>query len=73
MSVLLLCICAVDVVWWLVPALPTHENGSVAWLMAFAAVAAVGGAFGLGVAAQLKGRGILPETDAQFLKNWGHH
>jgi hypothetical protein len=73
MTVLILCICAVDVVWWLVPALPMHHDGSVAWLMAFAAVAAVGGVFGLGVAAQLKGRGILPEADAQFLKNWGHH
>jgi hypothetical protein len=73
MTTLLLCICAVDVVWWVVPALPVHPEGSVAWLMAFAAVAAVGGAFGLGVANQLKTRGLLPEGDAQFLKNWGHH
>ena len=73
MATMIMCICAVDVVWWLVPALPLHPNGSVAWLMAFAAVSAVGGVFGLGVANQLKGRGILPEADAQFLKNWGHH
>jgi hypothetical protein len=81
MTVMLLFICMVDVCWWLIPALSlTHTDtqggehaGKGHLIMAFGAIFGIGGLFGIVFTGQLKQRGLLPETDAQFLKNWGHH
>jgi hypothetical protein len=73
MAVLLLTVCALDVVWWIVPSIP-HPTGGLYVLMAIAAVVGLGGVWGLVYASQLAGRPILPEnSETGFLAAWGHH
>ena len=70
---LLLTVCAADVVWWIVPAIP-HPHGGLHVPMAFAAMVGVGGVWGLVFAAQLGKRPILPKnSETEFLATWGGH
>ncbi len=73
MAVLLLLVCALDVVWWIVPAIP-HPAGWLHVPMAVAAVVGLGGLWGLVYASQLAKRPLLPEnSETGFLAAWGHH
>jgi hypothetical protein len=70
MTLLLLAICACDVIWWIVPAF--EHKGTFHVPMAFGAVLMVGGIFGLAFARELKKRGPFAEREAGFLSGWGH-
>lgn len=73
MAALLLAVCALDVVWWIVPAIP-HPEGGLHFPMALAAVVGLGGVWGLVYAAQLGTRPLLPENrETVFLATWGGH
>lgn len=75
MCCLLLGICMVDVVWWIVPAIPDPGVSRERYLvvpMAFGAIAMVGGIVGLAFANNLKARSLI-SPEMSFLKNWGHH
>ena len=73
MTVFLLTVCAADVVWWLVPAVP-HPEGGLAAPMAFAAIIGFGGIWGLEFSRQLGRNTILPANkETEFLATWGHH
>ena len=73
MTVLLLVVCASDVVWWLVPAVP-HEHGKLHVVMAFAAIIGVGGLWGLAFSRELSKAPILVNnSEGKFLATWGHH
>ncbi|HVK15376.1 MAG TPA: hypothetical protein VM533_00415 [Fimbriiglobus sp.] len=73
MAWLLLTVCALDVVWWIVPALPRPDGGLHA-PMALAAVVGLFGVWGLVYAAQLGTRPLLPENrETEFLATWGGH
>jgi hypothetical protein len=67
----LMAICAVDVIWWIVPTFP-HE-GFLHVPMAVAALVGVGGFWGLFFVRELEKRSILPGKDTEFLATWGHH
>jgi hypothetical protein len=72
MTILLLTVCAADVVWWIVPAIP-HPHGGLHAVMAAAAIVGVGGVWGLLFARELGRRPILPtNSEGRFLANWGH-
>jgi hypothetical protein len=74
MSVLLLSICAVDVIWWMVPSIP--HGGDYQYFhvpMALAAIAMVGGIWGVAFLGQLRKHNLLPKKDTAFMANWGHH
>jgi len=73
MAVLLLTLCATDVVWWIIPSIP-HPEGGLHVPMAFAAILGVGGLWGLEYARQLGKRPILPANrETAFMAAWGHH
>ena len=73
MAGLLLTVCAIDVVWWLLPAV-YRENNLLPALMGLSAIVGVGGLWGLAYAYQLGQRAILPANEeTKFLANWGHH
>jgi hypothetical protein len=73
MAWLLLTVCALDALWWIVPAIP-HPEGGLHFPMAVAAVVGLGGVWGLVYAAQLGTRPLLPENrETQFLATWGGH
>ncbi len=73
MTALLLIVCASDVVWWLVPAVP-HEHGNLHVIMAFAAIVGVGGLWGLAFSRELAKAPILVNnSEGKFLATWGHH
>jgi hypothetical protein len=67
---MLLAVCAVDVIWWIVPTYP--HKGFLHLPMAVAALVGVGGAWGLFFVNELKKRNLLPGKDTQFLATWGH-
>ena len=72
-AVLLLTVCAADVVWWIVPAV-AHPEGGMHVPMGFAAIVGVGGLWGLYFARELGRRPILPaNSETAFLASWGHH
>lgn len=74
LSMMLLAICSVDVIWWIVPSIP--HAGELQFFhvpMAFAAIAMIGGIWGLAFLGQLRKANILPKKDTAFLANWGHH
>ncbi|QEL15367.1 hypothetical protein [Limnoglobus roseus] len=74
MSIMLLAICATDVIWWIVPCVPHAEDTQFFHLlMAIAAIAMVGGIWGLAFLGQLRKANLLPKKDTAFLANWGHH
>jgi len=73
MTALLLIVCASDVVWWLVPAVP-HEHGNLHVIMAFAAIVGVGGLWGLAFSRELSKAPILVNnSEGKFLATWGQH
>ncbi len=73
MTALLLIVCASDVVWWLVPAVP-HEHGNLHVIMAFAAIVGVGGLWGLAFSRELAKAPILVNnSEGKFLATWGQH
>ena len=73
MTALLLIVCASDVVWWLVPAVP-HEHGKLHVVMAFAAILGVGGLWGLAFSRELSKAPILVNnSEGKFLATWGQH
>lgn len=74
MTTLLLAICAVDVIWWMVPSIP--HGGEYQFFhvpMALAAIAMIGGIWGVAFLGQLRKANLLPKKDTAFLANWGHH
>jgi hypothetical protein len=74
MATMLLLICATDVIWWIVPSVPHQGEFQFFHLpMAAAAVAMVGGVWGLAFLGQLRKGNLLPKKDTAFLANWGHH
>ena len=73
MTVLLLIVCAADVVWWLVPAVP-HEHGNLHVIMAFEAIVGVGGLWGWAFSRELAKAPILVNnSEGKFLATWGQH
>jgi hypothetical protein len=70
--VMLLVICAVDVTWWIVPAVP-HAHQWLHVPMAAAAVVGVGGVWGLMFLHELGKRNVLARKSTAFLAEWGHH
>ncbi len=73
MTALLLIVCAADVIWWLVPAVP-HEHGNLHVIMALAAIIGVGGLWGLAFSRELAKAPILVNnSEGKFLATWGHH
>jgi hypothetical protein len=81
MTLMLLAICAIDVIWWIVPCVnrtANPETGENLYMyfhvpMAFAAIAMVGGIWGLVFLSNLRRANLLPKKDTEFLANWGHH
>ena len=71
MTGLLLVVCAADAVWWIVPAYP--HQGFLHLPMAVAALAGVGGLWGLAFVGELKKRNLLPAKETEFLATWGQH
>lgn len=74
MAVMLMSVCVLDVIWWIVPCVPHQGDLQFFHLpMALAAVAMVGGVWGLAFVGQLRKASLLPKKDTAFLANWGHH
>jgi hypothetical protein len=69
-AVLILFICAVDVVWWIAPSAP--ETHFPTWLMDVGAILGIGGVWGLYFLYQLRQRPLFPDNQA-FLLPEGHH
>ncbi len=69
-AVYLLVICAIDVTWWIEPA-KDHEGQYLFWVMDVAALAGVGGLFGLYFFANLAKRPLLPANELYQLPE-GH-
>ncbi len=70
--VILLCACAADVVWWVIPCV-AHPNGGLHVPMGLFAILGVGGVWGLAFARELGRAPILPANrEGQFLATWGH-
>ncbi len=73
MATLLMVVCAADVIWWIVPAIP-HPEGGLHVPMAVSAVIGVGGVWGLWFSKEIAKAPILPSnSEAKFLAAWGHH
>ncbi|OWK36196.1 hypothetical protein [Fimbriiglobus ruber] len=73
MCLLLLSVCAADVVWWIVPCYP-HPDGGMYVPMAFSAIVMVGGIWGLAFARELGKYPILAKnSETKFVATWGHH
>ncbi len=71
--VMLLTVCAADVIWWILPAVYRPE-GVYHVPLALAGLTAVGGAWGLAFAYELGKRPVLPNNrEGLFLAGWGHH
>lgn len=66
----LLVICAVDVIWWIAPAIPAES--AFFWLMDVGAIIGIGGVWGLFWIWQLKQRPLIPASQV-FLLPEGHH
>lgn len=67
----LVCICAVDVIWWIAPSAPS-SRGFPSWLMDVGAILGIGGVWGLYFLYQLRQRPLFPDNQA-FLLPEGHH
>lgn len=70
-TLMLLTICAVDVIWWIVPAYP--HPGFLHVPMAIAAIVGIGGIWTWFFLGKLGQRNLLPKKDTEFLATWGHH
>jgi hypothetical protein len=74
MTSLLLTVCALDVVWWIVPSVPHAEKAYAHVPMALGAIVGVGGLWGLAFARELGKQPILVKNhEAKFMAEWGHH
>lgn len=69
-SVVLLCICGIDIIWWIVPAYP-HTDGWAHVPMAVAAIVGVGGVWSWAFFGQLGKRNLLPKKETEFMATWG--
>jgi hypothetical protein len=69
-AIYLLVVCAVDVVWWIEPAIPAESW--FFWLMDVGAILGIGGLWGLVWIAQLRRRPLIPASQI-FLLPEGHH
>ncbi len=73
MACLFLTVCALDVIWWIVPSVP-HDKTWMHMPMAIGAILGVGGIWGLAFGWQLGKRPILAKnSDVQAMAEWGHH
>lgn len=73
LAAFLMVVCAADVIWWIVPAIP-HPNGGLHAPMAVSAIVGVGGVWGLWFSRELGKAPILPaNSETKFLAAWGHH
>jgi len=73
MTAMLLIVCALDVIWWIVPAVP-HEKSYAHVPMALGAIFGVGGLWGLAFSRELAKFPILVRNhEAKFMADWGHH
>lgn len=73
MATLLMIVCAADVIWWILPAIP-HEHSTLHVPMAIGAVLAVGGVWGMWFSREVAKAPILPmNSETKFLADWGHH
>jgi hypothetical protein len=70
-AVLILVVCAIDVMWWIEPSTP-HEGRFPFWVMDIGAILGIGGIWGLVWVWQLKQRPLLPASQV-FLLPEGHH
>jgi hypothetical protein len=70
-AIYLCVICAVDVVWWIQPALP-NESGFPIFLMDIGSIVGVGGVFGFFWIRNLKQRPLFPASQ-KFMLPEGHH
>jgi hypothetical protein len=69
-----LSICAVDVIWWIMPCVNRGDASQHLHLpMALGAILMVGGLWTMAFLGNLKKANILPKKDTAFLANWGHH
>jgi hypothetical protein len=71
-AIFLMVMCAVDVVWWITPALP-HEGQYLFVVMDAGAIVGLGGVWGLVFLWQLKQRAILPRNETFWLPAGHHH
>jgi hypothetical protein len=69
-AIYLLVICAIDVMWWITPAIP-HEGEFLFVLMDIGALAGIGGVWGLYFIWQLRQRPLLPVNETYMLPE-GH-
>jgi hypothetical protein len=70
-AIYLLVMCAVDVMWWITPALP-HEGQYLFALMDVGAVIGIGGVWGIVFLWQLRQRPLVPQNEIFWLPA-GHH
>ncbi|HJZ56486.1 MAG TPA: hypothetical protein VKE74_16085 [Gemmataceae bacterium] len=66
MALYLLVVCAVDVAWWLEPAVP-HEGQPLFWVMDIGALVGIGGLWGVFFIYQVKKRRLLPVNELYML------
>jgi hypothetical protein len=74
MTAMLLTVCALDVIWWILPSVPHAEKAYFHLPMALGAIVGVGGLWGLAFSRELGKYPILVSNhEGKFLANWGHH
>lgn len=67
----LVVICAIDVTWWIAPALPAES--SFFWLMDVGAIIGIGGLWSLVWISQLRKRPLIPASQIFLLPEGDHH
>lgn len=73
MTAMLLTVCALDVIWWIVPSVPHAESAYAHVPMALGAILGVGGLWGLAFSRELAKYPILVNNhEGKFLADWGH-
>ncbi len=67
MAIYILCVCAVDVIWWIEPT-AEHKGQPLFCLMDIGAIIGIGGLFGMFLIYQMKSRGVLlPQNELYML------
>ncbi|MGL4423567.1 MAG: hypothetical protein ACRCZF_23120 [Gemmataceae bacterium] len=73
-QLMLLIVCAADVIWWVLPTYPHDGAGQYYHVpMAIAAIVGLGGVWCIKFASELNKAPFFPSKDTEFLVNWGHH
>lgn len=72
MAIYVIVVCAVDVLWWIEPALP-HQGLALFWLMDIGAILGIGGLFGLFFIYQLRRRPLFPVNETYLLPEGHDH